>query len=436
MSDTTETPAGTPPGTSACTHPLADFTTRLRTRLDQLTATSARPVWAMEAAEQRQVLTDLATATAQLEALRLQVLAEADRSGATGAEASASAAEWVAHHTRQRRVHARSDLKFAHALEHHTATSTAMATGVVNPDQARVIVRSVDRLPICGEFAVDDEQRTAAEQHLVALARHHDAKELEVLGARLFEVIAPDLAEAYEGRSLEAQEAAAARKTSLTMAHTADGLCRGRFTLPALHGAILTKAILGLASPTRSDSDGEAVIDPELPTPVRHGVAFTQLLEALPADALPTVGGGDITVVVTMRLDQLLAGLDAAGVATLDTGTRISAGEARRLACAHRIIPAVLDGASVPLDLGRTRRLHTKGQRLALAQRDRGCTATGCDRPPALCHAHHDLAWSAGGATSVGNGRLLCGHHHRRVHDPAYHHRVRPDGKIDFHRRE
>ncbi len=112
MSNPVESPAGG--------HPLAEFTTRLRARLDQLTATSARPVWAMDPAEQRHVLSDLAVATAQLEALRLQVLAEADRSGATGAEASASAAEWVAHHTRQRRVHARSDLRLARALEQHS----------------------------------------------------------------------------------------------------------------------------------------------------------------------------------------------------------------------------------------------------------------------------------------------------------------------------
>ncbi len=172
MSNPVETPVESPAGG----HPLAEFTTRLRARLDQLTASSARPVWAMDPAEQRHVLSDLAVATAQLEALRLQVLAEADRSGATGAEASASAAEWVAHHTRQRRVHARSDLRLARALEHHIATAAAMAAGVVNADQARVIVRSVDRLPSRGEFAVDADQRVAAERHLVALARHHDAK--------------------------------------------------------------------------------------------------------------------------------------------------------------------------------------------------------------------------------------------------------------------
>ncbi len=331
-------------------HPLAVFATRLLDRLDDLTAASARPVWAMSEAELRQVLVDLAVGGTQLEALRLEVLAEADRRGATGAEAMASAAEWVAVETRQRRTHARADLHLARSLETHPHLAAGMASGSVNTDQARVIVRALDRLPTTGEFAVDPQQHAEAEEHLVALATVHDAKALEVLGRRIFEVVASDLAEAYEGRLLEAQEAAAARKTSFTMHETPDGLVRGRFALPVLHGAILHKAITGLASPVRGDGQ---VIDPDLPAPVRHGIAFTELLEALPADPLPAVAGGDITIVVTMRHDQLLADLDAAGVATLDTGHRISAGEARRLACAHRIVPAVLDGASVPLDLGR-----------------------------------------------------------------------------------
>ncbi len=109
-------------------------------------------------------------------------------------------------------------------------------------------------------------------------------------------------------------------------------------------------------------------------------------------------------------------------VATLDTGHHISAGEARRLACAHRIVPAVLDGASVPLDLGRTRRLHTKanawrwpnatGAAPPLRVRPTTRLVPGPPRPP----------WATGGHTDVTTGRLLCGHHHRRIHDPAYHH--------------
>ena len=124
-----------------------------------------------------------------------------------------------------------------------------------------------------------------------------------------------------------------------------------------------------------------------------------------------------------MTLDQLLADLDHAGVCTLDTGGRITAAEARRLACTAGIIPVVLGGESQVLDVGRTRRLHTESMRLAMGVRDGGCTAQGCETPPGLCHAHHDTPWSADGPTNVDTGRLLCPHHHRRVTTPS----TRPD---------
>ena len=62
-------------------------------------------------------------------------------------------------------------------------------------------------------------------------------------------------------------------------------------------------------------------------------------------------------LLVTITLDNLRNGL---GGASLDDGTRIATSDARRLACNAGIIPAVLGGRSEPLDLGRTRRLHTR----------------------------------------------------------------------------
>ena len=121
--------------------------------------------------------------------------------------------------------------------------------------------------------------------------------------------------------------------------------------------------------------------------------------------------------------------------ASLDTGTKITAGQARRLACEAAIIPAVLGAQSEVLDLGRTRRLHTKAQRTALGLRDRGCTAEGCDLPPAACHAHHDEPWSTGGPTTLDNGRLLCHRHHRLIHDTHYDTTHLPNVQVTFHRR-
>ena len=159
------------------------------------------------------------------------------------------------------------------------------------------------------------------------------------------------------------------------------------------------------------------------------------MIESYPAEHLPTTGGCSATVVVTMTLEQLLADLHEAGVCTLDTGGRISATEARRLACTAGIIPMVLGGTGQVLDVGRRRRLHTEPMRLAMGVRDGGCTALGCETPPGRCHAHHDTPWSEGGTTTIATGRLLCPHHHRRIHDPKYETRRTPGGKVSFHRR-
>ena len=236
--------------------------------------------------------------------------------------------------------------------------------------------------------------------------------------------------------------------TYLQLSANPDGSHTGRFKIPALHAAMLTKMLHAFTNPHQNQhsgmgrdtvgQDGHAgrVEDRKVSRPERLGEAFCRLLERIPADRLPLTGGMSATVVVLLDYDQLLSGL---GTATLDTGEPISAGLARQLACETGLIPAVwrrvLGSPSVVLDLGRRTRLHTEPQRTALTIRDRGCTTHGCDRPAAWCHAHHDTPWSTGGGTSVENGRLLCAYHHAKAHSPGYQTRHLPTGQIQFHRR-
>ena len=135
---------------------------------------------------------------------------------------------------------------------------------------------------------------------------------------------------------------------------------------------------------------------------------------------------------VTVDHEQLVDDLRSA---RLDTGDEISASEARRLACDAGILPAILDGASQPLDLGRSQRFFTEAQRVALATRHTTCAADSCDRPFAWCELHHREPWSHGGTTNLADAEPLCGFHHQRIHDPAYHHTRAPDGSITFHHR-
>uniref|UniRef100_UPI0004769CB8 HNH endonuclease signature motif containing protein n=1 Tax=Nocardioides sp. Iso805N TaxID=1283287 RepID=UPI0004769CB8 len=112
--------------------------------------------------------------------------------------------------------------------------------------------------------------------------------------------------------------------------------------------------------------------------------------------------------------------------------TPISAGETRRLACTAAIIPYVLGGQSEPLDLGRARRLFSPAQRKALKIRDQHCRAEGCTVPATWCDAHHENPWSRGGPTDLTNAALLCGHHHRRAHDPTYETIQLPNGDYRY----
>ncbi|WP_366519763.1 HNH endonuclease signature motif containing protein, partial [Nocardioides sp.] len=108
-----------------------------------------------------------------------------------------------------------------------------------------------------------------------------------------------------------------------------------------------------------------------------------------------------------MRLDHLTADLETAGVATLETGDAITAGQARRLACQAKTLPAVLGGTSEVLDLGRTRRLHSSAQRKAIRLSHPHCQADGCTVPAAWCETHHRDPWSHGAKTDLTNAALL-----------------------------
>ena len=187
---------------------------------------------------------------------------------------------------------------------------------------------------------------------------------------------------------------------------TGDGRATGRFDIPELHGHLLVQWLQRRTAPRRLSRDklGQPVVDP---TVGNHNVyelrgqAFCELLEHLPTQG-PAGGyaANGVTMLITMDLQRLLDGL---GSARLDTGVHISAGDARRLACNAGLVPVVLDGPSRPLDLGRTKRLHTDAQRKALAVLYDTCGIDGCQRPFAWCEIHHLDPWSNGGPTDLAN---------------------------------
>jgi hypothetical protein len=379
----------------------------------------------MTSKQKSELLVGLTRMLGRLEARRARVLAVA---GDVAAEAGArSAAVWLAAETRTSARDTAVVERMGSALSGRwSQTACAAAEGALAWDQAAVLIRSLDALP----DDLDPELLAKAEAHLIAEAGHFGPRELTRLGRRVLEVVAPEFADAEEGKALAEEERRARRATRLSFRPRGDGSTDLHARLPDHVASRLRAYLDAFTSPRRSAPFGD--VD-RLPIQRRRGEAFCALLEHVPADGLPTHGGTATSVMVTVDLESLRSGL---GLAETSTGEIVSATEARRLACTASVLPIVLGGAGEILDLGRSRRLFSAGQRTAMAIRDRRCRAEGCDIPAAWCEAHHAATpWSRGGRTDLADGVVLCSFHHHRTHDPAWSTSRMPNGDLRYVRR-
>lgn len=355
-------------------------------------------------------------------------------------------ATWLAHETRVRRTDASADLKLAVALDRDLLVlAAAVREARVNIAQAKVIAAAIEQIPT----RVGQETIAKAEAMLVQLAAEHDPSELAKLGRWILELVDPQRFEDEERRKLAEAEKHAAEKQRLRMRAIGDGLTRISGVVPDAVAARLSTYLHAFTNPRLSDGAVRQSAEEKdakeknafglvVNHPRRLAEAFGQLLETLDPSRLPVHGGDATNVTVTIGFEALKTGL---GVATLDNGVpgdghdRITAAQARRLACNATIIPAVLGADSEVLDVGRASRLFTKAQRRALLLRDETCRTEGCSIPGTWTEAHHLIPWSHGGDTNLDNALLLCSRHHHRAHDDTYDMTRLASGDYRFHRR-
>ncbi len=322
------TPGGAPPG-GPSRPPVLVMTDTLDAALDDLSDAS---LWAMSPAEQAEAVLEVRRQQQRLKELELRLLLEADAAGVGKDEGATSTAAWFAHKTAAKRSEWFGDLHLAQALaDSFEATRKAFAAGAIDAAKARVLVHAVTKLTDEHDD-LPEGTHAKAEAHLLDLASRFDVKILRELGRRLFEVVCPEAADEAEGRAVEEEEKRARRLAYLAMRDNGDGTVEGRFRIPVLHADLLKKVLEELTSPRRL---GEGRLDPEtgakLPASTLLGHGFMNLLERhLNLESLPKRDGSPFTMVVTVGLDVLQTGL---GTAVTENGTKISAGEARRLAC-------------------------------------------------------------------------------------------------------
>lgn len=387
----------------------------------------------------------------RLEGVKLGLVARADREQAHRRHGATSTSAWLADLTRSGGASASAQVSLAAALDGGLdATRSALGAGEVSAQSAAIIAQAMRDLP---------EDLTAQDRLSVESALVRDARRLDPAKLRRRATLAladahrsATEAAAHQEQLLVDQERRAYQCATISLYDRGDGTTKGEFVVPTGAAHALKKMLDAMTAPRRArrftelntedtiagELLGESAMAPggrnddwaALSWAERKGRAFTEILEHLPTDQL--TGKVATTVIVTMTLEQVEAAAALAtgaatpgvGAVTSDTGHQLSTSAARRLACNAGILPAVLGGASLPLDLGRQERLFSEAQRVALATRYTECAARGCDRPYAWTELHHDPPWSKGGPTDLDHAVPLCGAHHRLVHDPAFAHEV------------
>lgn len=136
-------------------------------------------------------------------------------------------------------------------------------------------------------------------------------------------------------------------------------------------------------------------------------------------------------VVLFTDLDALTT--ETEGVAELASGNLVANDTARWLSCDCLVERVVTDGAEV-IGVGRRSRTVPGWLRRLVHHRDGGrCQLPGCGESRWL-QIHHIIHWSLGGTTDLENLILLCGYHHRFLHEKGWHITKSADGDFEFRR--
>jgi hypothetical protein len=273
--------------------------------------------------------------------------------------------------------------------------AAAQASGEISAAHARVITRCVDALPV----AVQAEHDLAVQATLLTHAEALNPRQLAVCARRIGDCLDPD--------GTLATERDRHRGRDVRIHPRPDGSARIEGELTALCAEAFRTMLDTLARPLPA-ADG--VKDPRTPGQRNHDALHDGLLMLLRSNQLPDCGGIAATIVLTMTPEQYA---NHTGLVATGHGALISAELALSLLGDARITPVALGQHGEITDYRSSRRFFTEGQRLAMIARDQGCSFPGCTAPPSWCQAHHITDYVITGKTSVDDGTLLCGFHHR-----------------------
>ena len=331
-------------------------------------------------------------------------------------------ADRLARKQKTSRAKAKTRTDTARELGNLPETQDALENGTITDAHADAMAHARSTADAQARAALDDH-----EADLLALGALESPWEFKQRLARFVKVHSAD-----DGRSEWDRKQAQGR---LRMWDDKDGMLQLHGQLPpGTPKAVLRRVLGGISDELfrrdhQDHPDDQAIPFAERDNEQRLAEALVEACRRAEGQAHPTTSHD--RVVVTLTLQDLFGTPHDGPGPTMNDGTPVPASVARAMACEAGIIPLVLGGDSIPLDLGRTRRLASPGQRVALGALWSTCSFADCATPYAWTELHHVHPFNADGGhgrTNIDELTPVCGHCHDLAHHPDWHFDKLPDG--------
>ena len=354
------------------------------------------------------VLRELETQKNRIPTVEHRLIADVDARGTAGEHGCAGTAVLLGQLLRitpreaGARVQAATDLGPRRGLTGQTLPAlfgplaAAQAAGQISPAHAVVITKTIHGLP----DATQAEHEDWLAASLLEQAHSSNPFQLAQVAAAMAYLLDQD------GKLVEEHERA--RRRELRIRRRTDGSARIDGELTAICAEALLSALEPLAKPAPAQDGAK---DPRTSGQRLHDALQDATLMVLRSEQLPDCAGVAATIVLHLTPEQVHTGT---GLVTTGHGAHITVDQASTLFGDARIFPVVLGQEGEILGYGpSSRRVFTEGQRLAMTARDKGCSFPGCTHAPTRCQSHHITDYALTRTTSVEDGTLLCGFHHR-----------------------
>ena len=329
------------------------------------------------------------------EAFSAEVIRRFEKSGAWAQDGATDMIAWLKSNGRLSGGAALERVSVARQLEKLPETADAFLRGDLGYGHVAIMTRTAERV---GTSTFKKEEAS-----LLQAAQTMDPGKFAV-EAKKFEIRVDEAAALAESNR-------AYSRRYLHLSDVKDGLVHLDGLLDAEGGAVVKTALDALMPPPKHDDDRTAG--------QRRADALVDLARhSMSGSKLGSTGGMRPHLVITASVEAL-AGVKGAEPADLEGVGPIANETLQRHAC-DATVSWLLAKTEINQETSHEHRQIPPSVRRALVARDKDCVFNGCHRPASWCDGHHVRWWTRGGKTELENLALLCGRHHRMVHEEGW----------------